>query len=66
MTALHTVTEVADALQISVHAVYKVVAAGNVAPQRTSHLPAAEMRFTDEDVVLLMRATRRHLVLVSG
>lgn len=66
MTALHTVTEVADALQISIHAVYKVVAAGTVMPLRTSDLPVAEMRFTDDDVLRLRRTTRRHLMLVSG
>jgi predicted site-specific integrase-resolvase len=69
-----TAAEVAEALQISVHAVYKQVAAGKVAPLRTFDTPLAEMLFTDEDLTRLVRAlnppppapARRHLVLVGN
>ncbi|WP_433002766.1 hypothetical protein [Kribbella sp. CA-294648] len=69
-----TAAEVAEALQISVHAVYKQVAAGKVAPLRSYDTPSAEMLFTDEDLARLVRALnprapvpiRRHLVLVGN
>ena len=69
-----TAAEVAEALQISVYAVYKQVAAGKVAPLRTADSPLAEMLFTDDDVARLVRALnppapapiRRHLVLVGN
>jgi hypothetical protein len=69
-----TAAEVAEALQISVHAVYKQVAAGKVAPLRSFDTPSAEMLFSDEDVARLVRALnppapvpiRRHLVLVGS
>ena len=69
-----TAAEVAEALQISVHAVYKQVAAGTVAPLRSLDTPKAEMLFTDEELARLVRAlnppapvpVRRHLVLVGN
>jgi hypothetical protein len=69
-----TAAEVAEALQISIYAVYQQVAAGKVAPLRTADLPLAEMLFTDEDVARLARAlnppapvpVKRHLALVGN
>ncbi|NEA37248.1 helix-turn-helix domain-containing protein [Streptomyces sp. SID13031] len=81
MTTLYPAAEVAEMLQVSIYAVYKLVAAGKAAPMRTTGTPVAEMRFTADDVLRLLRAlnpppapvplarqrgVRRNLVLVSG